>query len=147
MTEAPTSTFDQILLSAWQDEFEATHDPNLRQQLSLRRGELLPRFAEHYQQLKALPRRVRRSLQRQWKRSLAGIALLLTLGQAPALAATINVGGACTLARANVAANDDTTATGHCRKEFRADVIVLPSNSTETLTAVNNTVSGPNCWE
>ncbi|HEX2237917.1 MAG TPA: hypothetical protein VHJ19_06090 [Gammaproteobacteria bacterium] len=66
MAEAPTSTFDQILLSAWQDEFKKARDPSLKQQLSLRRDELLPRFAEHYQQLKALPRRMRRSLQRQW---------------------------------------------------------------------------------
>jgi hypothetical protein len=33
-------------------------DLSLRKQLSLGRGELLPRFAEHYQQLKALPRRL-----------------------------------------------------------------------------------------
>jgi hypothetical protein len=64
MTEEPTRTFDQTVLSAWQDELKATRNPSLKQQLSYREGELLPRFAEHYQQLKALCRRVQRSLQR-----------------------------------------------------------------------------------
>jgi hypothetical protein len=95
--------------------------------------------AAHYQQLKTLRRRVRRGLQRQWKRSLAGLALLLALGQAPVLAATINVGGSCTLVRAIVAANNNTTASGNCRQGSGANTIVLPRNSTQTLTAVNNT--------
>jgi alkylhydroperoxidase/carboxymuconolactone decarboxylase family protein YurZ len=77
-------------LSVWhQGMTEATKHPALRHQLENHESELLPRFAEHYQQLKALRRRLRRSLQRQWKRSLAGVALLIALGQAPALAATI----------------------------------------------------------
>jgi hypothetical protein len=108
-----------------------------------RESDLLPRFAAHYQQLKALRRRVRRSLQRQWKRSLAGLALLIALGQGPALAATINVGGTCTLVRAIVAANNDTTASGNCTKGSGTDSIVLPSDSTQRLTTVNNTVYGP----
>jgi hypothetical protein len=86
---------------------------------------------------------VRRSLQRQWKRSLAGLALLNALGQAPALAATINVGGTCTLIRAINAANNNTTASGHCRKGSDADTIVLAKGSTQRLTAVNNTNYGP----
>jgi hypothetical protein len=81
---------------------------------------------------------MRRALQRQWRRSLAGLALLLVLGQAPALAPTINVGGSCTLVRAIVAANNDTTASGNCTKGSGADRIVLPNRSTQTLTAVNN---------
>ncbi|HKF96196.1 MAG TPA: hypothetical protein VKB96_16715 [Gammaproteobacteria bacterium] len=86
---------------------------------------MLPRFAAHYQQLKALRRRVRRSLQRQWKRSLAGLALLIAPGQASALAATINVGGTCTLVRAIVAANNDTTASGRCAKGSGAGLYYL----------------------
>lgn len=35
---------------------------------------LMPRFAQRYQHLLALPRRVRRSLQRQWKHTLGGVA-------------------------------------------------------------------------
>ncbi len=91
-------------------------------------------LAEHYQKIKAVLPQVRRSLQRQWRRSLAGLALLIALGQAPALAATINVGETCSVVRV-VAANSDTTATGHCRKGFEPDVIVLPPDSAQTLTA------------
>ena len=40
------------------------------------------RLRGHSEKLKALPRRLRQRLQRQWKRSLAGLALLLALGQA-----------------------------------------------------------------
>jgi len=126
------------MLSAWQEQVKATGDASLKQQLSYRENELLPRFAEHYQHLKTLRRRVRRSLQRQWKRSLAGVALLLALGQAPALAATINVGGACTLARAITAANNDTTAGGQCTRGRGADRIVLPKKKTFLLRFANN---------
>src|SRR5215213_6260736 len=143
MPEAPSRTFDQALLAAWQAERKATRNPIIKKQCLQQAPELLPRFAEQYRQLKALRRRLRRSLQRQWKRSLAGLALLLALGQAPALAATINVGGTCTLIRPIVAANNDTTASGNCRKGSGADTLVLPSGSTQRLTTVNNTVFGP----
>src|SRR5215212_169630 len=132
MIEEPTRTFDQTILSTWQEELNATRDPIIKEQGLEREPELLPRFAQHYQQLKALRRRVRRGLQRQWKRSLAGVALLLALGQAPALAATINVGGTCTLIRAIKAANSDTSANGRCAKGSGADRIVLPRGSTQT---------------
>jgi hypothetical protein len=104
--------------------------------------ELLSRFATYYTQLRALPRRVRRALQRQWRLPLAGVALLLALGQNPGLAATIPVGGACTLVDAITAANTDT-ATGGCPAGSGADTIVLPAGSTQTLTAVNNSTYGP----
>src|SRR5829696_1377434 len=142
MTAAPTRSFDQALLSAWQAELEAAGDATLKQQCLERELDLLPQFAEHYEKLKALPRRMRRSFQRQWKRSLAGVALLLALGQAPALAATLNVGGTCTLIRAIVAANNNTTASGNCRKGSGADTIVLPRGSTQRLTSVNNDDNG-----
>ena len=73
---------------------------------------LWPRFAGYYQGLARLPRKARRALQRRWRRSLGGLALLCALGQAPALAATINVGGACTLVDAITAANSDAPAGG-----------------------------------
>jgi hypothetical protein len=66
-----------------------------------------PRFAGYYQGLACLPRKLRRALQRRWRRSLGGIALLCAFGQAPALAATISVGGVCTLVDAITAANTD----------------------------------------
>src|SRR5215208_3164212 len=143
MTEEPSRTLDQALLAAWQAELKAAPNPIIKEQCLPQEPELLPCFAEHYQQLKALPRQVRRSLQRQWKRSLAGVALLLAFGQAPALAATINVGGTCTLVRAIHAANNNTTASGNCRKGSGADTIVLPRGSTQRLTSINNRVYGP----
>ena len=61
-------------------------------------------------------------MQRRWKRSLAALALLLALGQAPALAATINVtttdpnivaGSGCSLIEAIENANDTTDGSVH----------------------------------
>jgi hypothetical protein len=73
---------------------------------------------------------------------LAGLALLLALGQAPALAATINVGSGCSLVNAITAANTDN-AIGLCPAGSGADTIVLPVNSTHTLTQINNQFVGP----
>jgi hypothetical protein len=76
------------VLSAWRKQVgEAAEDPHLKRRLLAGERELLPRFASHYMKLAALPRSLRRALQRRYKQSLAGIALLLALGQAPALAA------------------------------------------------------------
>jgi predicted outer membrane repeat protein len=108
-----------------------------------RRNELLPRFAGYYQRLCTLPRRVRRALQRQWKQSLAGVALLLALGVIPAEAAIITVGGNCSLINAITAANTDT-ATGGCKAGNGADTIKLPNNSLQLLSLVNNITQGNN---
>jgi hypothetical protein len=105
------------ILSAWREGL-ATHSRLHKQRLLLKEAELLPCFAAHYEKLRALPRRMRRSLQRQWKQSLAGVALLLALGQTPALAATINVNSTCTLARAIVSANQD--ASRFCTRDGQA---------------------------
>jgi len=137
MSQEPGRTLAQALLSAWQAELQTTRNPIIKEQHLPQAPDLLPRFAAHYQQLKTLRRHMRRGLQRQWKRSLAGVALLIALGQAPALAATINVGRTCTLIRAMVAANHDTATPG-CKKGSCADTIVLPRGSTQTLTTVNN---------
>ncbi len=56
---------------------------------------------------------------------------------AMAQAATINVGGGCSLVDAITAANSDT-ATGGCSAGSGADTIELESSTTYTLTAVNN---------
>jgi hypothetical protein len=80
---------------------------------------------------------VRRALQRRWRRSLGSIALLCALGQAPALAATIAVGGSCTLVGAITAANTDAPV-GGCAAGSGADTIALTPGSTHTLTAVND---------
>ncbi len=101
------------------------------------RADLQQEFAVWHARLLGLSRPARRRLQRQWKQSLAAIALLLALGQAPALAATINVGGGCSLVNAITAANADIAA-GGCAAGSGADTIVLPANSTRTLATVNN---------
>jgi hypothetical protein len=44
MTQEPTRTFDQAMVSVWEDELKATRDPSLKQQLSYREDELLPRL-------------------------------------------------------------------------------------------------------
>lgn len=68
---------------------------------------------------------------------------MLALGLAPALAATIKVNGTCTLSRAIIAANRDTSPSGACTPGRGADRIVLPRGSTQTLKKVNNTTYGP----
>jgi hypothetical protein len=95
--------------AAWQAQVAALarHAPLHRQFLGHERA-FFPRFAAPYTRLRACPRRVRRALRRQWRRPLAGLAVLLTLGGSPALAATIHVDGACTLVKAVQAANTDT---------------------------------------
>jgi hypothetical protein len=80
-------------------------------------------------------------LQRRLAPSLAGAALLLALGHGQALAATISVGGGCSLIDAITAANTDT-ATGGCSAGSGADMISLPASSTHTLTSVNNSTYG-----
>jgi hypothetical protein len=82
MTEAPLRTFAPTMLAAWQAERKATRNPIIKKQCLQQAPELLPRFAEHYQQIRALRRRLRRSLQRQWKRSLPSVALLMALSSA-----------------------------------------------------------------
>ena len=100
---------------------------------------LWPRFAGYYQSLARLPRRLRRALQRQWRCSLGGIALLCALGQAPALAATIAVDGTtCNLIDGITAANTDTSI-GGCTAGSGADTLVLANSSIHTLTSVYGT--------
>ena len=107
-----------------------------------RQPDLVPRVAVAATQLRALPRRQRRRLLHQWRRPLAGLALVLALGQQTEGAATIPVSAGCTLVDAITAANTDT-ATGGCPAGSGADTIVLPAGSTQTLTEVNNDTYGP----
>jgi len=130
MSQLPVrSTIDARVRAAWQEQVAAVRNtPGLASALLQQRQELLPRFAACYTQLRALPRRARRALQRKWKLSLAGVALLLALGQEPVLAATINVSGGCSLINAITAANTDT-ATGGCPQGSGADTITLPAGT------------------
>jgi hypothetical protein len=116
--------------------------PGLLPLLVRQRHNFVPRFAQAYQQLRRLPKRVRRQLQQHWRRPLAGVALLVALGQGTVWADTINVDGiTCTLIDAITTANTDTN-TGGCIQlptaTVGADTIVLQAGSVHTLTAVNN---------
>lgn len=130
---------NRLIATLWQEQVALlTRRAAAARQIMQLETSLLLSFTNHYRELKTLPRRTRRGLQRQCKRPLAGVALLLAIGAQPALAATINVGGACTLARAIVSANVDS-AFGGCARGRGADTIVLPANSIHTLSAINNT--------
>jgi hypothetical protein len=105
--------------------------------------ELLWRFAAHYQRLISLPRRTRRAIERRWKRTLSAIALLMTLGLAPASAAvlevspgtppSINADGRCSLIEAIVNANRNARTHLDCMAGAGPDTIVLPAKSQQRL--------------
>ena len=107
-----------------------------------RRHELLPRFAAYYTQLQALPAAGAAGAATAVAAAPGRPGALAGPGAAARLAATIPVGGACTLVDAITAANTDT-ATGGCPAGSGADTIVLPAGSTQTLTEVNNDTYGP----
>src|SRR5580765_3862578 len=100
--------------AAWQTQVAAAKKtPGLLPFLVRQRHDVLPRFASAYRRLRTLPKWLRRRLQRHWHASLGGLALLLTLGQAPALAVTLNVDGTvCTLVDAITAANTNAMVGG-----------------------------------
>src|SRR4051812_4090069 len=104
---------DSATLSAWRGQLAATGARRgLRTQLLQHRQELLPRFATLYRQLRALPRRVRKTLQRQWGASLAAVALLLTLQPLSIEAVNFTAGTAADLIAAlNEANRNGTTDT------------------------------------
>ena len=59
MKQASIRTFDQTILSAWQQGLsEASKDATFKQALLQQEGELLPCFVDHYERLKTLPRRM-----------------------------------------------------------------------------------------
>ena len=132
---------------------EARETPVLSRLVRRPTADLYPRYSGYYRQLCQLPRRVRRQLQRQWRRSLSAIALLLALGQAPALAANItvapgippaiNADGLCALIEAIDNANADAQTHADCVAGNGADSIALPTGSTQSLTAADNTTFGP----
>jgi hypothetical protein len=86
--------------------------PSLRlgQAAATERSPLGPRFASYYRQLRALPRRLRRLLQRRLRVSLTGAALLLAVHPAASLAATFEVKTASELIAAINTANATSEA-------------------------------------
>ncbi len=128
------SSVDGVALSAWRGQLAATGARRgLRTQLLHHRHELLPHFAMMYRQLRNLPRRVRKALQRQWGVSLAGVALLFALQPPMGWAANFTAGTAAEL----------VTAINTANSTVEADTITLTADI--TLIAVDNAVfSHPN---
>src|SRR5260221_4923152 len=121
-------TTDPAVRAAWQAQVHgAATTPWRWRELGQRKSELFPRFAALYHRLCALPRRVRRRLQRQWACSLAGVALLFTLQPTTSWAANFTAGTAADLITAINAANSDSAA----------DTITLTADI--TLIGVDNT--------
>src|SRR5215470_11268628 len=121
------SSVDGVALSAWRGQLAATGARRgFRTQLLHHRQELLPRFATLYRQLRALPRRVRKTLQRQWGASWAAVALPLTVQPGASEAANFTASTAAELVTAI------TTANG----TVEADTITLTADI--TLRAVDN---------
>lgn len=81
-----------------------------------------------------------------FRRSALACGVALLCATAPAVAATINVAGACTLINAinNANADADTDGADGCPAGSGADVINLGKNKTYTLSSVNNDTDGPN---
>jgi hypothetical protein len=155
---------DDTIVAAWDSQVEELiHTPGLGDLVAAEGAKLLPRFAEHYARLRAMPRGARRAFERKlarrcrsaalpaWQKrlatSMAGAALLLAL-TATGQAATINVtpktppgindgDGQCSLAEAIVNANNGGATFGDCEAGSGDDTIVLP-RGTQNLTAVDN---------
>ena len=135
------------MLTPWQDPLAtAAPTPSSGWEPGPGGGELWRRLTAWYARLRALPRRMRRALQRQLALPLMGVALLLALSQGFSQAGTIVVDGVtCTLGDAINAANTDT-AQGGCPAGSGADTLVLePPGGMVTLTRVDNTTRGGRC--
>ena len=112
------SSMDSDLFAAWTRQVRhAQSSPWLLRELLTRGQELLPRFAEYYARLNALPRTTRRLLGRKLAGSLAGAAFLLSLGAGSAWADDFSASNATELVNAITSANgngeaDTITLTG-----------------------------------
>ncbi|MDA0243868.1 MAG: hypothetical protein OT477_10670 [Chloroflexi bacterium] len=129
------------VLQAWQTavQEETRSRPWLSPFLLRQSPYLFTRFADYYRQLLAAPRKVRRQL----GTGLATAALLLALSSSPAHAATITVGGGCTLRDAITAANTDV-ATGGCAAGSSVDTIVLAGGTYSYSTPYGTQTALPN---
>jgi hypothetical protein len=136
---------ETTLLTPWPVPLAlAWPSPASRWALEAGHGTLQQRLTACYAQLRALPRRTRRALQRKLALPLASVALLLALGAGLGEAATIVVDGTtCTLVDAITAANTDRPQ-GGCPAGSGADTLVLePPGHTVTLTREANRTYGP----
>ena len=144
MRKQPLSlTADPAIRATFQAQLaEARETPGLSRMVRRPAPDLYPRYSDYYRQLSQLPRRVRRALQRQWKRSLSALALLLALGQAPALRQTSTSMGPTVPWPTLSAQLIPTPPVGGCTKGNGADRLMLAPKSTHTLTTVEDTTYG-----
>ncbi len=106
-----SATLTSADIGAWRGQVATTGKRlRLRTYLLHHRHELLPRFAAVYRQLRALPRRLCKAVQRHWGVSLAGVALLLTLQPRGSHAADFTAGTEAELVTAVTLANSTAEA-------------------------------------
>lgn len=111
----------------------AARNPRLARQVWKNPRKYFARFVEIYQHVSNLPRKLRRKFLGRLATTLAGGAMLLTLGgmtlAAPTATITVD-GGVCTLAEAIDSANNDNAAGNGCVDGDGADMLELQSNVT-----------------
>lgn len=134
---------EKVALAAWQSQLAEAQEKPWLASLLLRQGEWISRrFVYFYNQLRDLPRRTRRIVQKRLATTLAGAALLLALSGTPSVhAATITVtpgavgladDGQCSLVEAITNANNDSqlyATAGECAAGSGADIITLAGNT------------------
>lgn len=104
----------------------AERDPWLASLFMRRLGAFRRRLDDLRAWLAALPRQARRALIRRWALAAPLAALLIAIGGRTADAATIPVGGGCTLSAAIVNANnDDQSGSASCAAGSGTDTIAL----------------------
>ncbi len=145
---------DEAVLAAWQSQLAEAQEKPWLASLLLQQGErILRRFMYFYDQLRSLPRKMRRTFQKRLATTLAGAALLLALSSTPSVhAATITVtpgasgladDGQCSLVEAITNANNNSqlyATAGECIAGSGADIITLAGNTYGYAPA---SVSGP----
>ncbi|MEM7115436.1 MAG: choice-of-anchor Q domain-containing protein [Chloroflexota bacterium] len=140
---------EQLTLAVWQQQLQMTRRRPWLASLFLQRARhRAERFAYFYQQLRSLPRRWRRRIQRGFAAGLLGASLLLSWGPAPSVhAATITItpnasgvngGDGCSLMEAIINANNNNqSGSAECTAGSGADTIMLAGNSYSYNSAYN----------
>jgi hypothetical protein len=143
MDQETRSHYSNSIVIAWREQLaQAAQDPWLAE-LMLKYGErILRRFIHFYEELRALPRRLRRYVRHRLALSLGAAAMLLALCAVPVHADAITVDGtACTLANAITAANTDAVV-GGCTTGNGADTLTLTNDIslTSALPAITSQI-------
>lgn len=126
---------DAAVLRRWSKQLRAAavRMPKLAHALLQQHQAGMERFTDLYRQLRALPRTLRRQLQRQWACSLAGVALLLTVQPQALWAANFSASNESELRQAITDANNNA----------EADIITLERDIslTDTLPVVSSKIT------